>query len=173
MEDTHPFLRDGSATTDTERRCRTLDGLRRTSCYLTELPWKIGSNTSREVGTEKHWIPNLNEDCPQQPLNQRHDFAQAKRECKILQDEYMARTHQEYRTIPRSQQVRQRKEQQFEQAGSINQSGETCRLRRRRPRPRIGTAIFGRQEVGIPSILQGLTIREKILRQDQFRLAGR
>ena len=31
MVDTHPFLRDGSATTDTVSRGRTLDGLRRTS----------------------------------------------------------------------------------------------------------------------------------------------
>ena len=51
MENTHPFLRDGSATTDAESRCRTLDGLRRTSCYLTELPWKI-SDTSRQEPRE-------------------------------------------------------------------------------------------------------------------------
>ena len=41
-------------------------------------------------------------------------FAQAKREYKRLHDEHLARTQQEYRHIPRSQQVRQRKEQQFE-----------------------------------------------------------
>ena len=41
MENTHPFLRDGTATTSTEIRCRTLDGLRRTSCYLPELLVKI------------------------------------------------------------------------------------------------------------------------------------
>ena len=35
------FLRDGSATTDTESRCRTMDGMRATSCCLTESPWKI------------------------------------------------------------------------------------------------------------------------------------
>ena len=74
----------------------------------------------------------------------------------------MARTQQEYRTIPRSQQVRQRKEQQFEgieeydyavtleqAGGSMKQRGETCRLR---PRPRIGKATIGRQEAGIPGI---------------------
>ena len=49
MEDTHPFLRDGSATTSTESRCRTLDGLSRTSCYLTELSWKIIHTSRREL----------------------------------------------------------------------------------------------------------------------------
>ena len=43
----------------------------------------------------EHWILKLNQDGPQQPLNQRPDFAQAKRECKRLHDEYMARTQQE------------------------------------------------------------------------------
>ena len=47
-------------------------------------------------------------------LNPWPDFAQAKRECKRLHDEHLARTQQDFRTIPRSQQVRQRKEQQFE-----------------------------------------------------------
>ena len=42
------------------------------------------------------------------------DFAQAKRECKRLHDELMIRTQQDYRTIPRSQQIRQRKGQAFE-----------------------------------------------------------
>ena len=50
----------------------------------------------------------------QLPLNQRPNFAQAKRECKRLHDEHLARTQQDYRTIPRSQQVRQRKGQAFE-----------------------------------------------------------
>ena len=51
----------------------------------------------------------LNQEGPQQPLNQRPDFAQARRECKRL-----ARTQEDYRTIPRGQQVIQRKGQQFE-----------------------------------------------------------
>ena len=52
----------------------------------------------------------------------------------------------------------------LEQAGgSINSSRETCRFRRHRPRPRIGKATIGRQEVGIPGILDGLTIRGHFL----------
>ena len=69
---------------------------------------------AERIRHSEHWVLKLNQDAPQQPSSQRSDFAQARRECKRLHDEYMARTQQEYRTIPRSQQVRQRKEQQFE-----------------------------------------------------------
>ena len=62
----------------------------------------------------KHWILTLNKDIPQEPLNQRPDFAEAKRECKRLHDEHLARTQHDHRKIPRSQQVRQRKGEAFE-----------------------------------------------------------
>ena len=124
---------------------RTLDGLRRTS----ELPWKIIDTSRQELREfDPQNILKLNQDGPQQPLNQRPDFAQAKRECQRLHDEFWARTQQENRTIPRRQQVTQGKEQQFEgieeydyavdpRTGWIylNQRGETCRLRRHRSRP--------------------------------------
>ena len=45
----------------------------------------------------KHWILTLNAEGPQQPLNQRLDFAQATRVCKRLHDEHLARTEEEYR----------------------------------------------------------------------------
>ena len=62
-----------------------------------------------------HWILTLNKEGAQQPiLHQRSDFAQSKRECKRLHDEHVARTQQDYRTIPRSQQTRQRKGQGLE-----------------------------------------------------------
>ena len=72
------------------------------------------STKAERTENSKHWILTLNAEGPQQPLNQRPDFAQAKRECKRLHDQHLARTQQDCRTIPRSQQVRQRKEQQFE-----------------------------------------------------------
>ena len=89
MDSNHSFLRDGSATLMVATR-------------------------AERIRHSEHWILKLNQDGPRQPLIQRPDFAQAKRECNTLHDEYMARTQQEYRTIPWSQQVRQRKEQQFE-----------------------------------------------------------
>ena len=112
MDSTHPFMRDGSATKDTESRCRTMDGLRATSCYLTEL--SEGNHIyvvtrAERIRHSEHWILKLNQDGPQQPLCQRPDFAQAKRECKRLHDEHLARTKQEYRTIPRSQQSNTKK----------------------------------------------------------------
>ena len=69
---------------------------------------------AERIQNSKHWILTIHAEGPQQPLNQRPDFAQAKRECKLLHDGHLARTQEEYRTILRSQQVRQRKGQQFE-----------------------------------------------------------
>ena len=66
------------------------------------------------IQNTKHWVLRLNQDGSQQPLNQRHDIAQAKRECKRLHDEFLAKTQQEYRPIPRGQQSRQRRGQAFE-----------------------------------------------------------
>ena len=98
-----------------------------------------------------------------------------KEKCKPLHDEHLARTQQDYRTILRSQQVRQRKEPQFEgieefdyavdlkQAGGSTKSrGEICRqLCCRR---QTGIKPTGRRAIGILSILQGLTIFEFFLR---------
>ena len=70
---------------------------------------------AERIQHSKHWILTMNaEGGTQQSLNQRPDFAKAKRECKRLYDEHLARTQEEYRAIPRSQQIRQRKGQQFE-----------------------------------------------------------
>ena len=69
---------------------------------------------AERIRNSTHWIPTLNQEGAQQPLNQRPDFAQAKRECKRLHDEHLARTQEEYRTIPRSQQGKKRKGQAFE-----------------------------------------------------------
>ena len=69
---------------------------------------------AERIQNSKHWILTLNKEGAEQPLNQRPDFAQVKRECKRLPDEHLARTQQDYRTIPRSKQVRQRKGQAFE-----------------------------------------------------------
>ena len=55
------------------------------------------------IQNSKHWILTLNTEGPQPPLNQRPDFAKAKRECKRLHDEHLARTQEECRTILRSQ----------------------------------------------------------------------
>ena len=47
---------------------------------------------AERIRNSEYWILKLNQDGAQQPLNQRTDFAQAKRECKRLHDEYMAGT---------------------------------------------------------------------------------
>ena len=83
---------------------------------MTESSWSTTpQQKQREFQNSKRWILTANsEGRTQQSLDQRPAFAQAKRECKRLHDEHLTRTQQEYRPIPRSQQVRQRKEQQFE-----------------------------------------------------------
>ena len=97
-------------------------------------------------------------------------------------DEHLGRTQKEYRTIPRSQQVRQRKGQSFEgideeydyavapKTGWMFHKGSrrrTCRqlcqghgatCRQLRHRQQIGTEPIGRRTIGILSILQALTI---------------
>ena len=60
---------------------------------------RIASEKHIYVATEaertqnsNHWILTLHTEGPQPPLNQRPDFAQAKRECKRLYDERLTRT---------------------------------------------------------------------------------
>ena len=64
---------------------------------------------AERIQNSKHRILTINAEGPQPPLNQRSDFAQAKRECERLHDEHLAMTQEEYRTIPRSHHIRQRK----------------------------------------------------------------
>ena len=44
------------------------------------------------IQNTKHWVLRLHEDGAQQPPNQRLDFAQAKRECERMHDEYVKKT---------------------------------------------------------------------------------
>ena len=140
---------------------------------------------AERIQNSKHWILTINAEGPQQPLNQRPDFAQAKRECKRLHDEHLARTQEQYRTIPRSQQIRQRRGQQFEGneettrltlkqvGGSTKGRGETCRQLRQdrgptckqlRHRRQIGTKPIGRRAIGLLSILPALATAGFFLR---------
>ena len=57
---------------------------------------------AERIQNSKQWILTINAEGPRQPLNQRPDFAQAKREYKRLHDEHLAKTQEEQRTILRS-----------------------------------------------------------------------
>ena len=48
---------------------------------------------AERIQNSKHWILTQNKG-GLQLFNQRFDFAQAKRECKRLHDEHLARTHE-------------------------------------------------------------------------------
>ena len=54
------------------------------------------ATTAERIRNSTHWILTLNQDGAQPPLHQRPDFAQAKRECKRLHDEHMAKTRQDF-----------------------------------------------------------------------------
>ena len=123
---------------------------------------------AERIRNSEHWILKLNQDSPQQPINQRPDFAHAKRECKKIHDEYMTMTQQEFWTILHSQQVRQRKEQAFEGFGEYDFAvdprtgwrfdklahGNLSLSSPSSSSANTGTATSGRREVGIPGILR-------------------
>ena len=100
-----PYFHDGTPRNRTEIRCMTSIAVEK-HIYI--------ATRAERIQNSKHWILTRNAEGLQQPLHQRPDFAQAKKECKRLHDEHLARTHEECRTIPRSLQIRQRKGQQFE-----------------------------------------------------------
>ena len=50
---------------------------------------------AERIQNSKHWILTINAEGPQRPLDQRPDFAQAKRECNQLHDEHLGRTQEE------------------------------------------------------------------------------
>ena len=102
-----------------DKRCTTM----RNRCLLrpdkecTEAIQRYFHDGTPTKNTESHrsiGFSRLMQKEEQQSLSQRPDFAQAKRVCKPLHDEHLAMTQEEYRGIPRNQQRRQRKGQQFE-----------------------------------------------------------
>ena len=81
---------------------------------------------AERIRNSTHWILTLNKEGAQQPLHRRPDFAEARRECKRLHDEHMAKTQPDYRTIPRSQHVSQRKGQAFEGIEAYDYAVDPC-----------------------------------------------
>ena len=129
-----------------------------------------GATRSVRIRHSEHWILKLNQDGPQQPSNERPDFARAKRECKRIHDEYMSRDPTGIQNHPflEAKRVRQRQEQAFE---GIEEYDCAVDPRTGAGKPVVFVAIVivhklgkrattGRQEVRIPGILHGLTIRE-------------
>ena len=105
------YFHDGTPTKNTETHCQPQGGKNTTQCCTTESPWRSTSTPLEELKEFKilniDWIITANSERSTQQ-------SQAKRECKRLHDEHLARTQQEYRAILRSQQKRKRKGQHFE-----------------------------------------------------------
>ena len=115
MEDTNPYLRDGTKITITESLCQKLDGLKSTPSNTTNLHWKtLYIVTPKEIArNEKKWVLSLNKEGVQRPVNQRPDFAEAKQKLKRLHDD-VKETSEENTPIQPTQRTRQRRDQQFE-----------------------------------------------------------
>ena len=117
---------------------------------------------AERIQNSNHWILTINKEGAQKPLNQRPDFAQATRECKRLHDEHLARTQEDFRTIPPSQQARHRKRQPVEGIEEYDYAADPETSWNRR---QIEIKPIGRRAVGILSILQALTICELFFSQ--------
>ena len=90
-EATQRYLRDGTPA-KTYRTSLSLTGWKEKDMMLhdriaLEKHFYVATRAER-IENSKHW-----------PLNQQLDFAQAKRECKRVHDEHLARTQQDYRAI--------------------------------------------------------------------------
>ena len=178
------YSHDDTPVMNTGSRCPTSDGENTTSYCTTGSPWRSTSTLLPELKEFRLRIigflqQNLKEELSFHSIND-PTLLKQKRESKRLHDEHLARTQQEYRDIPRRDQIRQRKGQQFEgheeydyavdpnTVGDSTDSsrGETCRhlcqargptrtqLRHRRQR---WTKPSGRRAIGTLSILQVLT----------------
>ena len=139
---------------------------------MTRLPWETvhTSQKTRKNSQYKTLGTRVgSRRCSTTPLNQRPDFAQAKRECKRIHDEHVKKTQQEYRPIlvinnHDNEEDKHPKESTsttiesiLELAGGslVQSPRETCRIRLRQ---QIGTVTIGRREAGILGILHGLRI---------------
>ena len=103
---------------NTGSRCPTSDGENTTSYCTTGSPWRSTSTLLPELKEFRLRIigflqQNLKEELSFHSINNLTLLKQ-KRESKRLHDEHLARTQQEYRDVPRRDQIRQRKGQQFE-----------------------------------------------------------
>ena len=105
----HPTILSRWYASETYRTSLSLTGWREKRIMLYDrIAFKKHIYVATKAGriqNSKHWIPTISaEGETQQSLNQRPDFAQAKRDCTRLHDEHLTRTQEEYRATPRSQQ---------------------------------------------------------------------
>ena len=93
-------VHDGTATKNTESQFLTSDREKTIIMLYDRIaPEKhvyVTITKAESIQISRHCILTLNSEGPQQPLNERPDFAQAKRECKLLHDEHLTRTQEEF-----------------------------------------------------------------------------
>ena len=99
--------------TSTANLCQILGGLRNVSFRTMKSHWKT-TPTLRRRRNEKSEKLSLNAEGFPGLWNQRSDFKQAKQTCKILYHEHTAITGRGKKPFPAEQQVRQKRNEQFE-----------------------------------------------------------
>ena len=105
------YFHDGTETKNTESHCMT-KGRREHHIMLYD---RIAVEKHIYVATQnsKHWILTIFAERPQHPSINEPTFLKRKENANGLHDEHLARTQEDYRTIPRNprnQQVKQRKD---------------------------------------------------------------
>ena len=177
----------------------TSDGENTTSYCTTGSPWRRTQTRFRELKEIRLRIIGFSQQILKEELGFHSinvpTLLKQKEKCKRLHDEHLARTQQEYRDIPPSQQTRQRKGNNLKATETLTTSltrtqvgdstysrGETCRHLRRarepsckqlRHRRQRGTKPSGRRATGNLSTLQILTRGDFSHSQDRFRLPGK
>ena len=161
----HPRLRPGlrqlpcifTMSKRTEIRCHSLGGPSRIQCFVTELPWRITHTTSRQKLREfeirhigfSHGINNA-KDCTTNAWQ---------RLSKTIEP-FLAVNKQDSEKDKRLRELKNMTMQSTlaQAGGSIKSQEETRQLR---PRRQMVIDTIAKRAVGIPSVLHGVTIREK------------
>ena len=168
MEDTNPYLKDCKKTTNIEIPCHSSDGPRKKNNEYDMMALEnhlYRPTRSERIRHSEHWTLRLNQDALKNPLNQRPDFVQAKRECKRLMwqrcnqnvEPSLATNKYDSDEDKRSKDTKNTTTMLMLElvGGFIKSHMVTCHLR---PRQQISIEAIGRREPGTLGILYGLTI---------------
>ena len=151
MEEINPYLKDGTKTNDTESLCQKLGGPRSKLLNMTRLLWRTIH--------ESRWCSTTTKSTTGFCSSKTRMAKIARRICD--KDSTRTCNHSSWSSSKTTKRISVRRNWRvWLRSRSSNRLEVTCR--QLRPRQQIGTVTIGRREIGIPGILQGLTIREHV-----------